>query len=189
VADPPRKRALGVSIPPEPDSDAEEDDAVADRIAWQNLAREYQAPPVRRRPVVVSEPAPASGRTPKQQQWATLIAAVVTALVGGGAGVGISEVARPKPHDPAPQLDEIRSELKRARDDIREIRDHLRRAGTGDQERWDITQGLLCRINGSKTVPYARGVECDAVLWEPPPLGAVGPWKARADWPRTERAP
>lgn len=121
-----------------------------------------------------------------RSQQILAIAALVTALFGG-AGIG-SVVQREREGITREQAAALREDLRQVASDVREIRDHLQQANAGELERWDITTGILCRLNGGHR--FARGVNCDAIAhWETPPNDSVVGWKAQADWVPVRRPP
>lgn len=86
------------------------------------------------------------------------------------------------------QAQAIRDDLKLVAQDVREIRDHLQQDNAGELERWDITTGILCRLNGGHK--FARGVNCDAIAhWDGPPNDSTVGWQAKADWVPPRRPP
>jgi hypothetical protein len=127
---------------------------------------------------------PGASRAP---QWALGIAALIAA-VGGGAG--ISQILHPAQKDWTPQLEEIRADIKQQSEDVREIRDYIRKQSRVDSERWDLTVAVLCKLNGK---PFGRAVDCGAVGFEQRPLGAPESqspgYKALAEWPMSTRPP
>ncbi len=118
--------------------------------------------------------------------WALGLTAVLAAL-GGTAGVkSIVEVFRPPPAT-AEQQDDLRAEIRQLRHDFDEDRKERKRERKQDEDRnrrrWDIVVGYGCRLNGTKAPePFARNQDCDAVVWDPPPLGKKVPWTAREEW-------
>jgi hypothetical protein len=114
-------------------------------------------------------------------------------LVAGVGGIGsIAQAVRGSPADPLPQLESLRDELAEVKSDVKEIKAVQKRSRREDVARSDLTQGILCRLNGKPDKPksFARGVDCDAVAeWEPPKLGELNGYYAKdAEWPKTERS-
>lgn len=113
--------------------------------------------------------------------WASGVIAIIAAL----GGVGAFEVLRHKPTDPAPRLDEIVSEVRGLRSDVRDERAARRKAEAENEARWEISSGAICRLNGGR--PFARGVDCDAAgEWIKTPLEGVQSWRTTAEWPQRE---
>lgn len=135
-----------------------------------------------------STPPPSTrGKGVSVPAWAIGVGAILGALGGAGGLKSIVEAATaPKPAT-TEQADDIRSDLKRLRADFDEDRAARKAERLAESRRWDIAQGALCRFNGPKPAPFARRVECDAVIWDPPPLGADGPWTAREEFPQVPR--
>lgn len=125
-------------------------------------------------------------REKARTQTILAVAGLVTALFGG-AGIG-SVYQRDREGLTREQAQAIRDDIKSVAADVREIREHLRQANAGELERWDITTGILCRLNGGTR--FARGVNCDAVArWDGPPNDSTVGWKAQADWVPVRRPP
>lgn len=191
--DPP-PRVLGARLAAPVDAETRRLHAELQELRQQNAAlRERPAPATpRAQPQVQRHTSlpPSSGISKAAPPWwVTLAIAVATALAGAGGG----QLVTPKPTDPTPQLTAVRDEISAVRDDVREIRDRLRKKAAADADRWEISSGLLCRLNAGgpteRPRPFARGVDCDAVTWETPPLGNAVPWRSTAEWPRAEKAP
>jgi hypothetical protein len=129
------------------------------------------APPSSKRP---------GGRS-KIEQYGLAAGIVITAL-GGSAVLDVLKSCSSQKPATAEQQNVTNDRLARleAKFDDREARDKAERER--DVRRWNTIAGHNCRLNGSKPTPFARGVDCDAVIWDPPPLGATVPWVAREEW-------
>lgn len=126
--------------------------------------------------------------------WALGVIGIVAALGGAGGVKSIVEaVNAPKPAT-AEQQDATLEEVRAVARDVKQLKRvqvaHEKRLNANDV-RWGLSVAYECRRNSKTPTGYARGQDCDPtdeneepIIWETPPLGRDGPWKARFDWPK-----
>lgn len=169
----------GVSLPPPGDW--------RERQLERELAEERaKNAALRERPVSVSSKPPSSGSVSviswlkAAPPWAIGVIAIL--LVGGSTLQSIAVALGPKPATAEQQQASL--ELQRATDEKLVRLDRKLDAAIAKGERRDNLQAeWACRNNGPKPAPIARGAPCGELVLDPPPLGATGPWTARAEWP------
>lgn len=154
------------------------------RTGYSHVSEERQArvvlPPPERPPSI-------RAALPRDKSQTILAIATLIGALFGGAGIG-SVYQREREGISRDQAQALREDLRQFGSELRELREYLQQANAGEVERWDITTGIICRLNGG--IRFARGVSCDAIpQWSSPALDSAVGWQAKADWVPPRRPP
>lgn len=179
-------------IPPilnEPKIAAELSAALVRERKLESLVDELRKPEPRKRRSIVDSLKPKSPAG--VAGIAAGIAAVMTALGMGisaiitsvGGGAGLAQVF----HAPElrGQIAALRSENEALTERVTELEAREKTRAAAESKRWEFVGAALCR----GALVTAKGVDCDAVTWEPRPIPKrnqpPAPWRATGDhWPR-----
>jgi hypothetical protein len=157
-------------------------------VAHQTRHRDAQRPPPRRSLPEVSI-APESvdnirhGRS-KVERYGLAVGFIITALGGPAVLELFKSCNTPKPAT-AEQQDVTIERLARLEAKFDATGAEEKHWRDKQERRWGIVVDWGCRMNGLKgPEQFARGQDCNSVIWDPPPLGADRPWSAREEWPK-----